>query len=71
MDVLGPEKSVYMQTEARLSEQATSLSNPKMSSKELDHLVIRQLQLRNTTAISYRNVPHAITDEQRDINSTL
>ena len=40
-----------------------------MTSEELDHFVIRQLQLGDTTAITYRNMPHTITDKQRDINS--
>jgi len=45
------------------------LSDSHMLPKKLDHFVIRQLQLGNTAAITYRNMPHTITDEQRDINA--
>ncbi len=42
-----------------------------MPFEELDHFVISQLQLGNTTSISYRNMPHAIHHEQCNINALV
>ena len=47
------------------------LSNSHMSFEELDHFVIRQLQLGNSGAIAYRNMPHTIADKQRNINALV